>query len=383
MRLSSPPSSSLNATINSPSNKHYTPSEIFDRSLIKLLLLSLLALAGGAVGLILLTQSLHFITMLVQHGLSLGAFVHLSFLMLPSLTVTILPISTFLVILFTYQKLNHDHEFVIMTAAGLSPLQQTRPALICAVIATISCYILSLWLAPLSYHAFHRYEYEIKNRVAAFLIQDGVFTKISPPLTLYVQHHDFENVFHNIMIQDTHNPQNTTTIFAQTGNILPQNNTIALFLSHGLRQDYNPSTKQLTSLHFEQDSFTLINHNENANFGQDPSELSLLQLLRPAPTSKDSLKHKYLVEAWNRLTMPLSCISYSFIALLSTLKARFSRYNSVLRPLCAIIITLTLILLSLSFKSLAERHPILLPILALEVIIPIIICFLILIKDKR
>lgn len=349
-------------------------SRLFTVYLLKQLLLTLCALAGGSIALILLTQSLHFITMIVQHGLSLGAFLHLTFLMTPTLAATILPISTFLVILFIYQKLTHDHELVIMSSAGLSPFEQARPGIFCALISCLSCYLLTLWLAPLSYHAFHRYEYEIKNRVAAFLIEEGVFTKISPSLTLYVQHHDSENNFYNLMIEDTHNPLHHLTIFAEKGNILPQNNAIALFLSQGVRQDYNPKTKALTSLYFSQDSFTLAHQDKNDLLGEDPSEVSLFELFSPPPNISQKLRHKYLVEGWNRLTMPLSCISYGFIALITILKAGFSRHGHFLRPLCAILLTLSLLLLSFSLKSLAERHTLLLPALALEVILPILIC---------
>ena len=51
-------------------------------------------------------------------------------------------------------------------------------------------YVLSIWAVPASLSNFKQYQWEIRNRLAAFLLQDGVFTPLSDKLTVYVRSRD-------------------------------------------------------------------------------------------------------------------------------------------------------------------------------------------------
>ena len=56
-------------------------------------------------------------------------FVELTGLLIPSFIAVILPITTFVVVQFVYQRLAGDREITVMRAAGLSPFALSRPAL--------------------------------------------------------------------------------------------------------------------------------------------------------------------------------------------------------------------------------------------------------------
>jgi len=89
----------------------------------------LLAVTTGLAALVWLTQSLRFIELVLDRGLSLAVFLELTSLMLPGFVVVILPITTFIVVLFVFVRMNTDRELVVMRAAGLSPLTLARPAI--------------------------------------------------------------------------------------------------------------------------------------------------------------------------------------------------------------------------------------------------------------
>ena len=72
--------------------------------------------------LIWLTQSLRFVELVVNRGLSLRVFLQLTGLLIPNFVAVILPITTFVVVQFIYQRLAGDRELTVMRAAGLSPL---------------------------------------------------------------------------------------------------------------------------------------------------------------------------------------------------------------------------------------------------------------------
>ena len=68
----------------------------------------------------------------------------------------ILPITTFVVVQFIYQRLAGDREITVMRAAGLSPFALSRPALALAVLAVVCGYALNLWIVPASLTSFRR-----------------------------------------------------------------------------------------------------------------------------------------------------------------------------------------------------------------------------------
>ena len=69
-----------------------------DRYIFRQLGLSLLAATSGLVALIWLTQSLRFVELVVNRGLSLLVFLNLTGLLIPNFVAVILPITTFVVI---------------------------------------------------------------------------------------------------------------------------------------------------------------------------------------------------------------------------------------------------------------------------------------------
>ena len=102
---------------------------LLDRYLFRQLALALLAVTVGLAALVWLTQSLRFIELVLDRGLSLAVFFELTSLLLPSFFSVILPITTFIVMLFVHLRLAGDRELVVMRAAGLSNWQIARPAL--------------------------------------------------------------------------------------------------------------------------------------------------------------------------------------------------------------------------------------------------------------
>ncbi|QHI95847.1 LptF/LptG family permease [Aristophania vespae] len=347
--------------------------KLLDQYITKQLLLSLLGLTFGAIALIWLTQSLRFVSLIVQHGLALKAFLHLTLLMIPSFAAIILPVTTFLVILFTYQKLSHDKELVILQSMGLSSLRLARAGLFCGGIATLICYCLTLWLAPASYHAFHRYEFKIRNRIAAFLLEEGVFTTVSPTMTIYIHRRHNENEFYGVLIQDNKNATKPVTIFAERGTLISRPEGPRLVLSNGTRQQLNRSTQKISMLDFKNDTLDLDGPVTPQKINREASELPLLTLLHPPHDTPKRLQNKLKVEGWNRLITPLFTLSYSIIGVVCILRTRFSRHSNIVRPFVAVVLVIALLLFSLMLKNMAERELTFIFFLALEAILPAII----------
>ena len=207
-----------------------------DRYVFRQLLVSLLAATTALVALIWLTQSLRLVELVVNRGLSLRVFLHLTGLLIPGFVSVILPITTFVVVQFVYQRLSGDRELTVMRAAGLSPFALARPALILMLVVVGACYALNLSVVPVSYTAFREYQFEIRNKVAAFLLQEGVFTPISDNLTVYVRSRDRDGTLRGILVEDARQQNSRATILAERGRLVIGTSGPRVLLQNGSRQ---------------------------------------------------------------------------------------------------------------------------------------------------
>ncbi|OUJ04493.1 transporter [Acetobacter cibinongensis] len=353
--------------------KKHAPT--LDRYIFHQLFIALLATTGGLAALIWLMQSLHFVSLVVDRGLSLRVFIELTSLLIPSFVAVVLPITTFVVSLFVYQRLAGDRELTVMRAAGLSPLSLARPGLACAIAATFAGFLLNLWVVPHSYHAFRQYEYQIRNKMAAFMLQEGVFTKVSDVMTVYIRSRTHDGTLHGIVVEDDRQPDRHATILANRGTMVIVNDAPRVVLYDGSRQVIDRKTGRLDMLVFKQDTMDLSSSRKNDERDADAAEMSLHDLLHP--DTKQVAKNdigKRKVEGWRRLTSPLTCFSFAMVGLFAVLRGVFSRHGNIKRPLAAVLSVVALLALNLVLQNLASRNMALIPLIPLLAILPGIVC---------
>ena len=191
-----------------------------DRYVFRQLIIALVAATGALVALIWLTQSLRFVELVVNRGLSLWVFLQLTGLLIPNFVAVILPITTFVVVQFVYGRLSGDRELTVMRSAGMSPFALSRPGLAVALVSMAACFVLNVWVVPHSYAAFREYQFEIRNRIAAFLLQDGVFTPVSDDMTVYVRRRDVDGTLRGIMVEDGRQKNSRAIILAERGRLM-------------------------------------------------------------------------------------------------------------------------------------------------------------------
>jgi lipopolysaccharide export system permease protein len=338
------------------------------------LLVALLLVTAGLVALIWLTQSLRFIQIIVNHGLSPWVFVKLTLLLVPSFLATILPITCFIVVLFIYARLAGDRELTVMRATGLSDFALARPALMIATGAMLCCYVLNLLLVPASLSTFRDYEFEIRNQIAAFLLQPGVFTPVADNVTVYVQARGQDDSLQGILIEDGRDPASPATILARSGQLLVNAQGPVVLLQNGSREQIDPRTGRLDVLTFQRNILSLA---QAAKAGTpdmtDSAEAPLGALLHPSDTLTDAEQSKWLVEAQRRLTSPLTAISYTLIGLVATLTGMFRRHGGLVRPAGAVVAVTLLVAIGLGVNNLAARSPDLLPLIWVSVLAPLLV----------
>jgi len=343
-----------------------------DRYVFRQLALSLVAVTGGLALLIWLTQSLRFVELVVNRGLSFGVFLQLTGLLIPSFIAVILPITTFVVVQFIYQRLSGDRELTVMRAAGVSTFGLSRPALGVAGLAVVAGYLLNLWLVPMTLSAFREFQWEIRNRLAAFLLQEGVFTAVSDDLTVYIRSRTPDGMLRGILVDDRRQKNNPATILAESGQLLDGPTGPRVQLMNGSRQEIDRQSGRLNMLLFGENFIDLAQTTRSEAARQrDNAEASLSELLDPPPGMVNARDvGRWRVEGHKRLATPLTTISYALIALAASLTGAFSRHGNILRPAVAIGAVVGLLALGLALGNLAARNPAMIPLLWIHAVLP-------------
>ena len=112
---------------------------------------------------------------------------------------------------FVYQRLAGDRELTVMRArrpVAASRSRGRRSRWRCW--RSAAGYVLNIWVVPASLTAFREFQLEIRNRIAAFLLQEGVFTPVSDDLTVYVRARDPDGTLHGILVDDERQPNAPT-----------------------------------------------------------------------------------------------------------------------------------------------------------------------------
>ena len=163
------------------------------------------------------TQSLRFIDMIVNKGLSLSAFLYFSMLLLPTFLGVILPVALFSAILFTNNKLVIDSEVGSLRTAGCGQWSLAAPALTLATFVCIIVYAINLYLIPASYREFKSRQFIARADFSSVLLQEGVFTILIEDVTVFVRERDLNGRLNGILVHDKRVPGQPVTMMAERG----------------------------------------------------------------------------------------------------------------------------------------------------------------------
>jgi lipopolysaccharide export system permease protein len=326
-----------------------------------------------------LAQSLRLIDLIVNRGLSIELFLYLALLILPRFLDIVLPIAVFIAILFTYNKLIGESEVVVMRAAGISPAQLARPAMILALAATAIGFALSAYFLPLANRAFKDLQFEIRNQFAAAVLQEGTFTAISDHLTVYVRGRAPNGEVAGLLVHDDRDEQRPVTLIAERGAFVDGENGSRILMINGNRQQFDRATGRLSVLRFERYTLDLADLRDAPGVRTpEPQERNLYELW----TSPERHSERgWMVEAHQRLITPLLSLSFAVIPLACLLCGEFNRRGQVRRVLLAVAVAFAFQALDLGVRNLASRQDAAVPLMYVTALLPLFVGSLVLLRD--
>jgi lipopolysaccharide export system permease protein len=307
-----------------------------------------------------LLQSLRLIDLIVNRGLSLGMFLYLAVLILPRFIDVVLPIAVFTAVLFVYCKLIAESELVVMRASGMSQWALAKPALL-------------LYFLPVANRAFKDLQFEIRNKFASVLIQEGVFNTISDNLMVYVKSHDANGDLNSLLIEDSSEKEKPITIFAERGAIVDTDEGPRILLANGIRQQFERDTGHLSSLTFEKYTLDLSELKDAPEIrDRQPDERYFSELWSPRLINGVP-DPALIVELNMRLAGPLATLSMAALPILCLLPGEFNRRGQSRRILLAVLLALALEIVDVGFKNLAGRNDYAVPLIYLNALGPLLV----------
>jgi len=357
------------------------------RYILSGLLKAILAIASVAVGVVCLLKSLLFIGYTVSQGLSVGAYLYLILLLLPSLLLLVLPIAVFVSVLFIYGKLTSDSEVLAMRACGMGNGSLARPAVAMALGTTVMAYAMALYFIPVSFKEFKDIEYFVQVRLAGMVLREGQFNRLGGKVTLYMRDRTSSGELLNVLFQDDRDPLVSRTVVAERATLNRTGEIYKLQLETGNVQEFDRNRRKVSLVYFDRyvlevDTGELLGRGERE---QGIAERHIGRLLNPpTATHRDrELRSKAMAEGHQRLSSPLLCLSYMAIALAALFVGDFNRRGSTRRMIVAAGIVAAVQALHLLVINAASLNPAMLPAIHLNAIVPGLVAAMLLYRGDR
>jgi len=306
-----------------------------------------------------LTQSLRFVEMIVNTGLSATTFVTFTLLLLPSFLSLIGPIAVFAAIMFTYTKMLNDSEIVVLRATGMSPFKIGQPALLLATLAMLLGYLNTIYLMPASFREFKDLQREFRSELSSLFLQEGVFNPVIDGVTVFIRERSKDGQLYGIIIHDERISEKPVTMMAEQGAIVSSDKGPRVLMVNGNRQEVREDDGRLSLLYFDRYTFDLSALNKTEiNLWREPEERFIHELFFLSDQAEVVYNYRLLrMEGLFRLSSPLLYVAFAVIGLAFLLGGEFNRRGQFLRILIAVCCVTAIQIIVLSIKNLGEKTP--------------------------
>ena len=358
----------------------------FTRYVLRQLLVGMVLVTASLTCVIWLLQSLRFVEMIVNRGLTAGDFVYLTILLLPNFLTVILPIALFMVIVFIYAKLVTDRELVVMRAAGVSEHALAKPALFLAFVVVAAGYGLSLYLMPLSSRAFHELRWDMRYNYSNVLLKEGAFNTLSAGVTVYVRARTKDGELLGILVQDDRDAEKPVTLMAERGAISQTEDGSRVMMFRGNRQEVDKKTNQLSILYFDRYIFDFgATGNEGIIRYRNARERTLDELFNLDRDKNFNRKDfgKFTVEGHRRLVSPLRALAFALVGLACLVSGAFGGRPLTRRVILAVAIVVGLQAATLGLENMVARNLELVPLMYVNAIFPVLAGYLVMVRSPR
>ena len=270
--------------------------------------------------------------LMINQGISPDQFIKIILWMLPQIVLFSLPAACLMSVMLAFMRLGSDNEIIALNASGISLFQMLPSVIIFSLFTYITASLLSLYGIPWGNRAYKDYLVTITRSKTSLSIKERVFYKDIDNIVFYVNSYSTrEKEMKDVFIVDKRNKQVTTTIVAESGEVIAgiKPNIINLHLKNGTsfindRDLKNSSIMKFPTLDYQIDlgdtSSTIAARKKK------PKEMFLHELRKRLKSGKVSTeeKNEIGIKLYEMFSIPLAIFILGIIGayLGSHVKAR-------------------------------------------------------------
>lgn len=251
-------------------------------------------------------------------GVSPKNILRLFLYLTPSFSLVTIPMSFLLAVLLTFARLSADNEITAMKSCGVSLYGLLIPVLGTACIAyTMTAYVTAFAL-PWGQTSFRKLMFDFLDTTQTLNLKEGVFNDQFPGLIIYTERfNQQDSSMAGIIIHDSREGQDQSTIFARQGNIRrdPEQRSVRLHLSEGSIHHIMPNMGyRLISfaeydvvINFAKPAATPVFDERDMNFAELRASLN-----RPLARK---IRQDVLNEYHRRVALPFASFSFALLGI--------------------------------------------------------------------
>ncbi len=303
-------------------------------------------------------------------------FIEMTSLLMPRLFIILSPIAVFAASLFVYNRMIVDRELPVIQAAGITPIQNAKPALLIGVIIAAICIYINNFLIFTAENRLSRLTWEVKNNVTHLLLKDGEFNTLQPNLTIFISAHEKDGSISGILVKDERKANLKVVLSAEKGRIVYVDNMPRIILVKGSRQELNTDTYSFSSLEFDRYSvdFGTMEQKKQKNSGARSKTLAELFNAKNDASLSPVEVRKYIIEGNKRLLSPLYNLLFAILGCTGLLIGSFNRRGQTKIILFSILLMVLVQAGDLAFSNLAQSSLYFLIGLYANFVLPFVIC---------
>jgi len=328
---------------------------IYQSYILRSSLINWLGITFVLIVLIWFSRAIPFMSFITENGIEIADFLYLFVLILPWILIYLVPISFFIAILLSLNRLLHNNEITILKNCGLSNLKIAQPTIFFGLILTLFTYFLSFYLMPFANKQLRISKYNIQNNYTNLSFVPQTFESLNQ-ITIYTKNRDSKNNLYGILINDQRQKDFSITLTSEFGNLIVENESVFLKLRNGTLQRFNLESQKSEILKFDEYIFNLNDQNhESFNYKWKPNERSINELIYPNDYLTPKEIEKINAEIHKRINDPLISLIFSLIICSSILSVKISRKGNFINSFLTLIGCLIYIISLIFSYRLSEK----------------------------
>jgi len=311
---------------------------VIDRYLIRSIGLAGLSALCALTLVIWVSQAMHDVDLMTMQGQSLLAFIKVTGLTLPAMAAIIGPVAFFIGLIVALNRLNADSELAVLTASGLSPARLMRPVFMAALIASLLCGFLTLWVVPTSIQSWRTMITQIRSDFLTKIVKPGRFNELEKGVVFHYRERSGDALL-GIFIQDSRDPELIIVYVAERGRIVASKDGNYLVLENGSVQRETHRTQDASIVAFQRyalDLSQLAPGNEEVIFQPHERLTSDLVAAYINHSETSLVENRIASELSDRFSTPLFVFAFAAIALATLGRPRTSRSKAITSIVVAI-----------------------------------------------